>query len=120
MQDSNKKNDVTTDDIMNFLVDHMATKEELRYEISEIKKIMATQDDLKGMATKEDLGKLRSDMIDHMEKNTLKLETTFGVMMRAEDQKVGALVNLLTNKNIISSQEAGLILKMVPFPSVAF
>lgn len=106
MQDTNQKNGVTTDDIMNFLVDHMVTKEEL----DEVRQIMAT---------KEDLGKLRSDMIDNMEKNTLKLETTFGVMMRAEDQKVGALVNLLTNKNVISAQEAGLILKMTPFPSTA-
>ena len=27
---------------------------------------MATKDDLKGMATKEDLGKLRSDMINYI------------------------------------------------------
>lgn len=94
MQENNKKNGVTTDDIMNFLVGHMATKEELQYEI----------------------GKLRSDVIDQMNKNTLQLETTFGVMMRTEDQKVGALVNLLTNKHVISVQEAGLILKMTPFP----
>ncbi len=96
MQDNNQKNNVTTDKIMNFLVEHMATKEELQYEI----------------------GKLRSDMIDQMNRSTLQLETTFGTMMRAEDRKVGALVNLLTNKNVISSQEAGMILKMEPFPSM--
>ncbi|MBI4252631.1 hypothetical protein HY623_00395 [Candidatus Uhrbacteria bacterium] len=109
MQDNNQKNSVTTDEIMNFLVDHMVTKEELRYEVAEIRK---------EMATKSELGKLRSDMIDHMNKNTLQLETTFGTMMRAEDRKVGALINLLADKNVISSQEAGMILKLEPFPSM--
>ena len=57
-------------------------------------------------------------MIDHMDKKTLQVETTLGVMMRAEDRKVGALVDLLKNKNVISHQEAGMILKMEPFPSM--
>lgn len=66
MEEQPKKNGVTTDDVMNFLVEHMATKEELQYEI----------------------GKLRSDMIDHMDKKTLQIEASLDIMMRVEDRKV--------------------------------
>ena len=44
---------------------------------------MATKDDLKGMATKEDLGKLRSDMIKHQQNVGLKGDM-IGVYRQAE------------------------------------
>ncbi len=92
--------------------ERMATKDDL--------KAFATKDDLKAFATKEDLtseiGKLRSDMIDYIAKENMLLKGDLVVLLRGEDKKLFALIELLVKKSLLSRDEAQQVAKLEPFP----
>jgi len=104
--------DVTTNEIMDFLKENMATKDDI--------KNMATKDDIKDMVTKqyldEKLGKFRSDITDYMDRRLLDLKGDLVVIMKSEDRKLSALIELLVHKSILTTSEAHSIVKMEPFP----
>lgn len=75
---------VTTNDIMDFLVENMATKEELRYEI----------------------GKLRSEMIDYIGKQIKDLKVDLSILIRQNDRKVTLLLDILLANKIITTAQA--------------
>lgn len=85
---------VTTNEIMDFLKENMATKQELE----------------------EKLGKLRSDMIDYMDKKFFDQRGDLIMLMRGEDKKLFFLVDLLVKKNVLDESEAKSIARMEPFP----
>lgn len=93
----NEKQTVTTNDIMDFLVEHMATKEELRYEVSQLRK---------EMATKDDLGKLKSEMIDYIAKQMNELKIDLSTLIRQNDRKVTLLLDILLANKIITPAQA--------------
>jgi len=110
---------VTTNEIMDFLKENMATKndiKDLQGQVNEIKSTMATKDDIKNMATKDDLGKLRSDMIDYMDKKFFDFRGDLVILARGEDKKLFFLVDLLVKKNVLSEHEAKSLAKLEPFP----
>jgi hypothetical protein len=65
---------------------------------------------------KEDMGRLRSDFIDYLDKRLLDLKGDLVVIMKSEDRKLGALIEILVHKNILTASEAHGIIKMEPFP----
>lgn len=98
MRKKSKKYGVTTDEIMDYL-----------------KENVPTHDDLKQFATKEDLGRMRSDIIDFVDKKLLDLKGDIIILMKTEDQKLLALIALLVQKNVISDREAKQVVKIDPF-----
>lgn len=93
---------------MDFLVENMATKAELNELSEEVKDIRAT------MVTKDDLGKHRSEMIDFIDKRLLDLKTDLVVIVKGEDQKLTALIELMKKKELLTPHEAQGILQMNP------
>jgi len=70
------------------------------------------------MATKEDLGKLKLDLIDAMSEKNAELRGDLIILMRKEDKKVIHLVELLKKKTILSDAEAKSILTLELFPQL--
>ncbi len=99
----------TTNEIMEFLQEHMVTKQELKDEL----KHMVTKQELK-----EELQKLRLDFLDSMDEKISTLKGDLTVMMRGEDKKLAALIGLLKNKQVIDEQEARALLSLHPFPQI--
>jgi|GEM_PF-2137362 len=118
-----QSSNVTTDQIMDFLVENMVTRKEFDHELAAIRKEMATKDDIaairKEMATKDDLGRMRSDMIDFIDKRLLNLKTDLVVIVKGEDQKLSALVTLMQKKELLTNDEARGILQMNPLAQAA-
>ena len=106
MADEQKKYGATNDEIMEFLQENMVTREEFNV----VKETMVTKDELKN-----EIGKLRSDMIDFISKENLNMKADIVTMLKTEDQKIVALIQVLVNKNVISDLEAKAISKIDPF-----
>ncbi len=87
--------DVTTNDIMDFLVQHMATKDELRHEIGALRSEI-----------KDDMGKLRSDIIDYIGKEISDLKVDLSTLIRQNDRKITVLLDILKANNIITAAQA--------------
>ncbi|MDO8571665.1 MAG: hypothetical protein Q7R79_03215 [bacterium] len=124
-------NTTTTDEIMDFLKENMVTREEfneLREDVNVLKEdVNVLKEDVQGlkknMATRQELnealGKLRSDFIDYMDKQLLDLKGDLVVIMKSEDRKLCALIELLVHKSILTASEAKTIVKLEPFPQAA-
>ena len=93
--------ETTNNEIMEFLQEHMVTKEEHKADIS---------------ALRTDLRETELRLIDKMDEKLATLKGDLTVMMRAEDKKVGAVVQVLKDEKLISNDQAGSILAMEPFP----
>ncbi|OGF30435.1 hypothetical protein A2533_04300 [Candidatus Falkowbacteria bacterium RIFOXYD2_FULL_35_9] len=91
----------TKDDIAN-----MATKDDIAN--------MATKDDIANMATKDDLANLVTK--DYLDEKLADLRGDLVVLTRKEDTKLKRLVNIMTNKNMLSSEEKAEIFALEPFP----
>ncbi len=70
------------------------------------------------MATKEDLGRQKLELIDAMSEKNAELRGDLIILMRKEDKKVIHLVELLKKKTILSDAEAKSILTLEPFPQL--
>ena len=92
---------------------------ELKYEMGSMKSEMATKADLATMATKADLNRLELKIIDAMDEKLGDLKGDLIVLMRKEDKKVTALIGLLTERKIISMDDAKQLLGMEPFPQIS-
>ena len=91
---------VTTNEIMEFLQEQMVTHEEL---CSELQKSQNQQ---------------KLEILDAVDEKILNLKADITVLMRGEDRKLSILVELLRNKEVISQEEAQSILKLQPFPQM--
>ena len=93
--ENNGTKDVTTNEIMKFLKEHMVMKEEFYSEIAAIHKEMTTK------ASKEDLGRLRSDLIDF------------------SDKKFFALTDILSKKGVVTPRDVQAVFGIDPSPQSA-
>ena len=96
-----KKDEVSTTEIMEFLQEHMMTRTEIEGRFDDVeKKINQTKLDLLD-AMDDKLGDLKGDLV---------------ILMRKEDQKVDHLIKLLEEKSVITAQDAVSLLNIRPFP----
>ncbi len=118
--DTQNNKEVTTNEIMEFLKEHMVMREEfqdeiafnrrefasIRAEIASIRKEMATKEDLEKLrtelrselASKSDLGKLRSDLIDFI------------------DKKFFTLTDILIKKGVVTPRDVQTVFGVEPKP----
>ena len=110
MQDASLNNtqQVSTDKIMQYLKEFMVVKEDLKQVKDELRQEF-----------KSELGKLRSDFMDYLDRRLLDLKGDLVVILKSEDRKLCALVELLVAKSVITTPEAHSIIKMQPFPQSA-
>lgn len=67
-------------------------------------------------ATKQDLAKLKHDILDSMDEKLADLKGDLTILMRKEDKKVVELINVLKEKEVLSLEEAEKLLALEPFP----
>lgn len=100
--------EVTTNEILEFLQEHGATKTDIQDLKGEIADVKAQMDDVKAQMVTKDylddkLADLRGDLI---------------IIMRKQNNKFLKLVETLTNKNLLNPSESTTINKMDPFPEL--
>ncbi|MEK7073482.1 MAG: hypothetical protein AAB974_03540 [Patescibacteria group bacterium] len=96
-------NEVTTGEIMEFLKDHMVTREDFDARMAEM-----------GV----EMRKMKVEILDGVDDKITNLKGDLIVLMRKEDRKVITLIGLLREKQVISEEEAKSLLGMEPFPQV--
>ena len=101
----------TIEDVLNAV---NTSAELMQQQINEIKSTMATKDDIANMATKDDLANLVTK--DYLDEKLADLRGDLVVLTRKEDTKLKRLVNIMTNKNMLSSEEKAEIFALEPFP----
>lgn len=102
--------EVTTNEIMEFLRDHMVMRTEFEETKGDIKKL---RDDFR-----VDLHKQKWDILDAIDTKLTNLKGDLIVLMRGEDKKVSDLITLLKEKKVITKEEAGILLALQPFPQL--
>ena len=84
--------------------------------------MVTMQSDMKtvqsGMATKQDLNKLKLELIDAMDDKNADLKGDLIVLMRKEDNKLAELVTVLKERALIDDNDIRRILGMEPFPKL--
>lgn len=109
------KTEVSTNEIMDFLVKHMVIKEEFDEKIEEIdKKLEKLESDLR-----QEMNKQKLDILDAVDVKLARLKDDLVVLMRKEDKKVVALVEILKEDKVIAPEKAKTVLAMEPFPQLA-
>jgi len=68
------------------------------------------------MATKEDLGKLKLEIFDHIDDKLADLKGDLVLLTRKEDCKLISVVELLVEKQVFAVSDAKGIFQMEPFP----
>lgn len=104
------KTEVSTNEIMDFLVKHMVIKEELFDVKDGLEKRI---DDLK-----QEMNKQKLDILDAVDIKLARLKGDLVVLMRKEDKKVVALVEILKEDKVIAPEKAKTVLAMEPFPQL--
>ncbi len=74
--------------------------------------LLTKQSDEFGVKLKQQSAELR----DAMDEKNADLKGDLIILMRKEDRKLGALVTILKDKQILSEPEADQILSLEPFP----
>ncbi len=126
--------DVTTNEIMEFLKEHMVMKADALTKTEGLTKQdaekFATKADLERFATKEDLlitkqelrseiGKLRSDITDFIDRKIDNVRGDGVLLARKQNDKLLAVVDKLEEKNVFSVADRKAIGAMDPFPKPA-
>ena len=86
--------ETTLGEVMEFLQENIATKEELKVEMNQLKQ----------------------DLLDAMDDKLADLKGDIVVLTRKGDHKVVSLITLLKSKMLITEEEANNLLTMEPFP----
>lgn len=94
-----EKNQTTTDEIMDFLKEHMVTKEEA-----------------KNFATKSDLRAQELRLLDAMDDKLINLKGDLINVIRKEDRKLIELVTILRKRDAINDDDVKQLLALEPFP----
>lgn len=101
-QNQNNTNpEVTLTEVMDFLQENVATKEDLKQTKKEIQ---------------EDVRKLEHKILDEMDKKLETMKADLVILTRKENRKVAELITLLHDKDVITKEEAARLLEMEPFP----
>lgn len=96
--------ETTTNEIMEFLKESMATKEDL---------------DIQAEKFRKDLGLQEHRILDSMDDKLSDLKGDLVVLMRKEDKKVSELISVLRDKQVLTDEEADRLMAMNPFPQAA-
>lgn len=119
-QKQDKKQDVTTNEIMEFLQEHMVMKDELKQETGTLRQEIGTL--RQEMITKSDLSqalnKQKLEILDAVDDKLVNLKGDLISLVRKGDTKVVSLIELLKNKKIITTNEANGLLELEPFPQL--
>ena len=102
---------VTTNEIMDFLQDHMVMKEEFKSEITQVRS------EIKALDVK--LNKTKLELIDAMDEKNAALRGDIIVLMRGEDRKLTSLIEIMKRKNLLDANEAQALLALPPFPQLS-
>ncbi|MBI5732208.1 MAG: hypothetical protein HY982_02505 [Candidatus Magasanikbacteria bacterium] len=126
-QNNNQNYGVTTNEIMDFLKEHMVMKEEfvpVKTDVSALKTdVSALKTDVSALKTdvselRQDMMKMKLDLIDAMDDKLADLKGDIVMLTRKEDKKVVSLIGLLKQKQVISENEAKALLTLEPFPQL--
>lgn len=104
--------EATNGEIMEFLQEHMVTKTDLRESEERF------ESKLNGLGS-ELLQEIRASelrTLDKMDEKFMSLKSDLVVLIRKEDNKLGELVQVLKDKNILVDADLRRILGMEPFP----
>ncbi len=113
------QHEATTGEIMEFLNDHMVTKEEFTNEFAKVREEFTGEFAKVREEFTRDLSKTKLELLDAMDDKLLNLKTDLVTIMRKEDYKVTALVGLLRTKQVLSDDEAKSLLGMEPFAQIS-
>ena len=111
---------VTTNEIMDFLRENMVTHDELHVEIRS--GLEGLKQELLGEMGKQkqellgEMGKLKLDMLDSIDDKLADLKGDLVILMRREDKKVNESISLLCKKQVITKDEADRLMTLNPFP----
>jgi predicted nucleic acid-binding Zn-ribbon protein len=95
------------------LKDHMVTKEEFSELDGKVNRLEGRIDDLRTEIRSSELR-----LMDAMDEKNARLKGDLTVMMRGEDKKLSSLIRLLEKKELLTSEEAGSLLALQPFPQM--
>lgn len=108
----------TNGEIMEFLQEHMVTKEEfggLENRVSSIDTRVSSLDSrVSSLEVKINQAKL--DILDGVDEKLAALKGDLTVMMRGEDRKLVALIRALNEEKSLSDEKTSMLLGMQPFP----
>ena len=116
---------VSTNEIMDFLKDHMVTKEEFNGLEIKVDNLEVRFDNLKvkvdNLEVKVDgidrkLNETKLDLLDAMDDKLADLKGHLIILMRKEDMKVNQLIALLHEREVISKTDFEKLLEFQPFP----
>ena len=117
---------VTTNEIMEFLQEHMVTKTDLdnrlkdfvtKEYLDEGLKGFATKEDLKGFVTKEDLNIFKFELLDRIDDKFADYSGENILRQRKQDRKVNKIVDSLEAHKVVPSDEIHAIRSIKIFPS---
>lgn len=109
-------------EIVTFIKDNAVAKEEfdgLRSDVSGVRSdVSSLKTDVKGLVQRVD--KIEATMVtkNYLDDKLVDVKGDIIAELRHEDKKVVALIEVLRNRNVISSDEAKGILGMKPFPQI--
>lgn len=114
-----EKNDQILNDILetvNFIKDNAATKEQ-------VDKMDERLDKMEGRLDKMDsrLTRVESQMVtkEYLDEKLSDLKGDLTIIIRKEDTKLKALVEILAERKIITAEDKKRVLNMEPFPSLS-
>ncbi len=119
---SNEKDQVTTNEIMEFLQEHMMTRAEIDGKFVAIDKRFVAIDerfvaiDERFVAIEKKLTQTKLEILDGVDDKLANLKGDLVILMRKEDKKVDHLIKLLQDKSVITKQDASALLDIRPFP----
>jgi len=119
------KGEATTNEIMEFLQEHMVTKAEFNQ--LEVKvdgldlRVGGLETRVGGLEQKVDglsqkINQTKLDLLDALDDKIGNLKGDLVILMRKEDKKVDHLIQLLQQKSVITEQDATTLLEIRPFP----
>ena len=108
--------DVSNNEILEFLQEHMVTHEELQQGLLEVKADLHSEIQEVKTELRSEIQKTKLDFIDKMDEKFSDLKGDLVVLMRKEDRKLAALVDVLRKKELLTENEASLVLALEPFP----
>ncbi len=126
-----KKDEVTTKDIMDFLLENMATKgdveeattklgTELRGEMHDMATELRGEMHDMGQNLRSEMKKIEQDTRDYIADQVSDLKGDLTVLMRKEDTKVVQLIGILKKKHVLDAEDERVLLSMEPFAKLYF
>lgn len=110
-----ENDNVTTNEIMEFLRDHMVTKEDLKLTQAELHQEIESL----RQETTQNLNKLKLDLLDAMDDKLLNLKGDLISVIRKEDHKLIELITVLRKNNGLSDEDVKHLLGLEPFPQTS-